>query len=927
MNAHQAFPPQPTSFVGRESEVAAIVKRLADQSCRLLTLIGPGGIGKTRLGIEAAERLASPKTETDPINLFPDGVYLVMLQSVASVASVIPAIASAIGFEFYEARHRQRQLTNHIADKQLLLILDNLEHLLDASDQISKLLSSVPRLKLLVTSREPLNLREEWLFHVDGLPFPNAEDEAFAAYDAVRLFAERARRARHDFSLDDDRLCVVRLCQLVDGMPLAIELAAVWLKRLSCNEIVTEIEGNLDILETVMHGVPDRHRSVRAVFDYSWQLLDPEERDLFMKLSVFQGGFRREAAEQIAGASLQTLSALVDKSMLAAPSSGRYQLHELQRQYGAGQLEKAAGLETAVRNRHCEQFTAMMNRPFRDFWGHRGKETLKEIDADFDNVQSAWNWAVDQGRYRDLLILVEGLLPYWYFRWHQGVEKAFHDGLVALRSAEPGTERDLALGRLLAQQSSVDLWMGNGQNAKERAKESIAILEPLDARYELSHGYGNLARASCWEPHRDPEEAKALTIKAVAMFGETGQYELQGLMCAMLGYLYYDIGQYKESEQWHQEDLKLGRRNGDPLSETRALGNLGRHALILGKYREARQLLLESLKTAKLLENKNWINEALNRLGEVAMAVGELETAERCFQECLVRAQEWGKPYSIANSLVNLAGLFAARREYEQARLLYQESTAHGEESRMLQVDRLWGMGRIAFAEGAYAEAERLHKESLGICEEDGYRRQKAKNEDALGRIALAQRLVFEARPYFRSALRDGVAIGAPPCILESMISIGELAASEGDRQGASALAMLVANHPASSFDCKERAARLLRQTEAELAPEKIETMARRTAPENLPSIAAEWLARLSSADPSTHIANAAKPQALLDPLSERELELIRLVSEGRSNREIAAALTIALGTVKSHLHNIYQKLGAGSRTQAIIRARELDLL
>jgi predicted ATPase len=733
---HHNLPPQPTSFVGRQGEVAAIIELLEDQHCRLLTLVGPGGIGKTRLGIEVAERIVNPTAETEPISLFLDGAYLVSLQSVASVKNIIPTIAGVIGFEFYEAHSQEKQLINHIGDKQLLLILDNLEHLQDAGDPIGELLSGAPRLKLLVTSREPLNLREEWLFHVEGMPFPPSENEAIDAYDATRLFVERARRARHNFSSDDDRACVVRLCQLVDGTPLAIELAASWLKRLSCTEIVTEIQRSLDILETDMRGVPNRHRSMRAVFDHSWQLLNREERDLFMMLSVFRGGFRREAAEQVAGASLNTLSALVDKSMLSVQSSGRYQLHELQRQYGAEQLEMTSNLETAARDRHCEHFTAFMDKPFRDYYGWGSEEQLQKIDADIDNVMAAWNWAVAQGRFGNLHKCIFGLINYWYSRWHNSIGKALNDGLTALQSAEPSRERDLTLGYVLANQSFIDLWRGHLQSAKEQAEASIAILEPLDARRELAAAFGSRASVSRWERGRDPEESKAIILEAAALFEETGQYEFQGANYAMLGGLSRDTGQFRESEQWLRRALELSRKNDDPNGNTWALAGLGRHALETGKYVEAQQLLLESLKIARLLKSTTWINEALHRLGLVAETAGDLETAEGYFRESLANSREWGKPYAIANSLIGLANVMVVRKDYLKATALYHESRRYFEGTPMLQADRLLGLGQIAFGEGEYAEARQLHKESLRICKENGYRLQKAKNDDALGRIA-----------------------------------------------------------------------------------------------------------------------------------------------------------------------------------------------
>ncbi len=925
---HHNLPPQPTSFIGREREVLAIIKLLEDKHCRLLTLVGPGGIGKTRLGIEVAERIVNPTAETEPISLFLDGAYLVSLQSVASVKNIIPTIASAIGFEFYEARNPERQLINHIGDKQLLLILDNLAHLQDAGDPIGELLSGAPRLKLLVTSREPVNLRQEWLFHVEGMPYPTVEEDTIDAYEAIRLFVERARRVRHDFSLVDDRACVVRLCQLVDGMPLAIELAAAWLKSLSCMVIVAEIQRNLDILETDMRGVPSRHRSMRAVFDYSWQLLNQDERDLFMMLSVFQGDFDREAAEQVAGASLSTLSALVDKSMLSVQSNGRYQLHELQRQYGAEQLGKASKLETAARNRHCEYFAAFMDKPFRDYYGWGSEEQLQQIDADIDNVLAAWNWAVAQGRFRDLYRCIDGLYHYaWLRSWQASVEQAYHDGLIALRSAEPGPERDVTLGWALAFQSFIDLWMGRPQKAKVRIEESIGILEPLNARRELASSFGARAWGSRFERGRDPEEAKALFLKAAALYEETSQYEMQGLMYAMLGGLNYDIGQYRESEQWYQKTLELSRRIDDPRNEIQTLTGLGRHALTLGQYDKARQYLLDSLAIARALKISNSIKITLNRLGHVAIAVGDLETAEGYFQESLASAIEMGRPYSIAKYLIDLASVFAARQEYSEATALYHESRHYSKGSAMVQAETLLGRGQIAYGERKYADAQQLHEESQRICKENGYRQQKAKNDDALGRIALAQQLVSAATSHFRASLHESVSLGAPPAILETMISIGELFAHEGDRAGAADLAMLVMNHPASRAESKERASHLLEQLKSERFIEDIQAADRKLAQDDLESAAAHLLDQLTVAGELSASAKIASSQPLLDPLTARELELLRLVAEGKSNREIAFELTLALGTVKSHLHNIFQKLSVSSRTQAIIRARELNLL
>ncbi|MEO8394168.1 MAG: AAA family ATPase [Chloroflexota bacterium] len=281
------LPTSATPFIGRAEELAEIALLLADSTCRLLTLIGPGGIGKTRLALEVARSLT-----------FPNCIYFVSLQPLTSPELVVPAIADALQFQFYSGGEPQQQLLDYLREKSLLLLLDNFEHLLDGVTSLSDMLAAAPFVKLLVTSRERLNLREEWLFEVQGLSFPTSETEAnFETYDAVQLFVQHARRTHSSFILTDRRKpAVARICRLLGGMPLGVELAASWVRSLPCGQIADEIEHSLEILETSVHNMPLRHRNMRAVFTPTWERLSAVEQDVFMKLSVFRGGFTTEAA-------------------------------------------------------------------------------------------------------------------------------------------------------------------------------------------------------------------------------------------------------------------------------------------------------------------------------------------------------------------------------------------------------------------------------------------------------------------------------------------------------------------------------------------------------------------------------------------------------------------------------------------------------
>src|SRR4051794_34428737 len=339
-----------TSFVGRASELEAIDRLLENPDCRLLTLVGPGGAGKTRLALEAAARR---------VDRYQHGVHFVPLASVSSPDFLAPALAESIQFAVDGAHSgfsAQEQLLDYLSERCTLLVLDNFEHLVEGSGLLSELVDRAPHVELLTTSRERLNVQSEWVLDVEGL---GVAENGNGNASAVRLFVERAKQVVPGFAVDDAAE-VLRICRLVDGMPLGIELAASWVSVLSCTEIADEIEGSIDFLATSKRDVPERHRSLRAAIDQSWRLLTDEQRGAFSRLSVFRGSFDRAAAIAVTGADLRLLSELVAKSLLRRPDFGRFELHELLRQYAAEQLTASPGEEAAARERHAGHYAAML---------------------------------------------------------------------------------------------------------------------------------------------------------------------------------------------------------------------------------------------------------------------------------------------------------------------------------------------------------------------------------------------------------------------------------------------------------------------------------------------------------------------------------------------------------------------------------------
>ncbi|MCB0062365.1 MAG: AAA family ATPase, partial [Caldilineaceae bacterium] len=337
------LPAQRTPFIGRSAELADMTRLLLEENdCRLLTVIGPGGMGKTRLAIKTAEQIVGHQL---CYAHFADGVFFVSLENVSDAnglaAAVIAAITAESGLRLQSDGSLQEQMLHVLRDRAMLLVLDNFEHLVMHAELCSHLLTVAPNVKLLITSREAVGLQEAWFYPLGGLAIPDGVSAAHVPqddYDAIRLFVQCARRTRPDFALVTERTAVLAICRLVEGMPLGIELAATWLKVLSCEQIAQEITRGVDFLTARFQNIPARHRSMRAVLDHSWVLLASDEREAIARLAIFRGKFRQEAATAVTGASLFMLVTLVDKALLRVTADGCYQMHELTRQYAMEQL-------------------------------------------------------------------------------------------------------------------------------------------------------------------------------------------------------------------------------------------------------------------------------------------------------------------------------------------------------------------------------------------------------------------------------------------------------------------------------------------------------------------------------------------------------------------------------------------------------------
>ncbi|KPJ73915.1 hypothetical protein AMJ52_02610 [candidate division TA06 bacterium DG_78] len=662
------LPPQLTPFVGRKDEMAEIEKRLEDPSCRLLTLVGPGGIGKTRLAIKVA---------SEKIGTFAHGVYFVPLAPLPSSDLLVSTCADFLGFSFYGQEDPKMQLINYLHEKEILILMDNFEHLLDGTEFLAEILAAAPKIKIIVTSRERLNLKGEWVVEIHGLRFPKSdEDDKVEGYDAVQLFVQSAQRVCPGFVLsENERAFAIRICQLVDGLPLAIELASSWTRVLSCKEIFGEIEHNIDFLATSMRDVPERHRSLRAVFEQSWNFLTGEEKNVFKKMFVFRGGFQREAVEKIAGASLDLLYSLVDKSFLHWNPLGRYEIHGYLRQYAEEKLSEFPKEKEKIRNLHCDYYVQFLCQREKYMKGQKQKEALEEISEEIENVRAAWNRVVDQKKKKDIEKCIESLYCFYDIRsWFKEGEEIFRKLVMRLQ----GEKKDILYGKILARQGCFLYRLGLYKKAKDILQKSFSILHDFRDQREIAFSLNTL------------------------------------------GVINYYLGEYREAKQLHEESLEMRREIDDQLGIANSLNALGNVALKQGLYAEAKKLHHESLKIRREIGDRRRIANSLNNLAIVAYSQGELAEAKKLFRESIAVEKIIDDKWGIAGSLNNLGTIAYCQKEYREAKKLLEESLAIYKE-----IGHQWGIGNtfnslgyVAYAQTEYKAAQGYFDHALGIATE-----------------------------------------------------------------------------------------------------------------------------------------------------------------------------------------------------------------
>ncbi len=672
------FPVQLSPFIGREHELGDLGRLIADSGCRLITLVGTGGIGKTRLALQAAEKHDGE---------FANGSVFISLASIGSIEAVTPAIANGIGFTFTGSTDPKLQLENFLRDKHMLMVIDNVEHLLAKASQqgtftdlLIDILKSAAKLKLLVTSREVLNLQGEYSFDIQGLAVPEIDQiDGLDKFSAVSLFLQRAAQANPRFKLNAENMKgVLRVCQLVEGLPLAIELAAVWVRILSPVEIAHEIEINLDFLNAQMRDLPPRHWSMRAVFDHSWQMLTEEEQRVLRQMSVFQGGFTREAAKAVVNAGLDLLSALVAKSLLRRTTEGRYSLHELVHQYSADRLGKVPEEESEARDRHSAYYTEYVASLESRLKGPGLVLARAAMDADIDNIRVGWRRAVRLGHIAAVRKPIRAFWPFydlrgWYaeavasFAWAseqldatlQSIDDA--DGsIVTLRDYLRGMA-----GWFLLRRGKLD-------EAEKLIQTSLSSLSSFGTSVELTDVL-YYAGASAWMSGDYPR-AKAYFLEELAMTEKIGNEWDIGQASIGMGLLLQTTGDYIEAQRHWQRALDMYRRIGDQRGMAFVLNFSAILKRIIGAHAEAQASLRECLVLNTSVGDRLVDGMAMSQLGLVTQALGHHTEAVEILTQSVALLRELDEFWSLLHALLGLGEATLSIGDYAAARNAYHEA-------------------------------------------------------------------------------------------------------------------------------------------------------------------------------------------------------------------------------------------------------------
>jgi predicted ATPase/class 3 adenylate cyclase/Tfp pilus assembly protein PilF len=763
------LPTQLTAFIGREEEMRRITEPLRD-SARLLTVTGTGGCGKTRLALQGAGEI---------VEAFEHGVWFVPLASVTAPDLFASEIAQTLNLREDPRKSVFDVVCEYLEDKSALLVLDNFEQITQSAPMVGKILQRCPRTKCLVTSREPLRISGEQIYEIEPL----------IRSHSVQLFCDRARLVKPDFGLaDENRDDIFKICERLDGMPLAIELAAARIRALSPSQILTRLERSLKLLTGGARDAQARHQTLRAAIDWSYELLSEEERELFAVLSVFAGGFTLDAAEAVCCDCVDAFGGVIslhEKSLLKREKEGaeeRFYMLQTIREYAAERL-KVSGKEPELLRLHAEFFTDLAESLEPEIRGPQQREILNRLGAEAENLRLAYKTADEAQDEQSVSRLALALHHFWIVR---GLTVEGHAKIERAEQMAKETGDRAALGKLLNAAALVHHHLGEYAEAGRIYNEALGINREAAQRQALAD---SLSGAGWWAANKgDTEEGRRLISEAVSIAEEIGAGSLAARSLCDLGESYYHDGRYAQARAQFEQALERARKIGDKRVESISLQWLSDIAQIEGEIDAAREHTLAALQIDRELGNLRSTAWAIDQLAVLALQTGDFARAEELAQQALEIHREVGNSVGINESLARLGKVAQSRGDYGKAEdLLSQalESDRKLDDQAGIATD-LIELGALLTCEGDYPRARQALTEAEGIQAELDNKSGLASARTRLGLLAHHEGDAGGAEEYLTETLALNRELSAKAQIAESLLGLARVHLAAGNLAQAS---------------------------------------------------------------------------------------------------------------------------------------------
>lgn len=822
------------TFIGREKEVDQVVDALSH--ARLVTVVGMGGIGKTQLALRVMDTL------TNAVFIPLESVFSPELLPTAIIRELNPALS-------------EDQLLDYLSQTDTLLILDNFEHLLDSARFLETILEAT-EVRLLVTSREPLHLKDEAIMDLHGLN----------VMDAVQLFRHKATQVRANFQADDVE--IEAICRYLEGMPLGIELAASWARLLTCKEIYQHLQQGLDLLESNMLNSAERHYSMRGVLAATWDYLTADEQQALSHLALFESDFTQDAAVNVAQTSLNILLSVVDKSLLRVGDDYRMSLHPLLRQFAAERLPQS-------QDRFAEYYAHFLDERKSQ------SEHLEQIALELDNILAAWYWSADHQR-ADLIDLMQPGLSYFYT-----TRGYYHEAVTVFHHAAQNLQPDATLARSL-------YYLGYYQYS---AGQYDTAQHTLERGFSIADAHGDLSTAAQCLNHKaavtfmraDYAASDQAARRALALNGQVGNQLGMIQSYKVLAGIAAHEGRSLEAIDYYEACIVILRRMDHPFGLGTTLTNLATEQMHILRFRAAQRSLEEAITLFESVQSKKGMVQALAELAASKLHLNEsLEEAEAHAQQALTLSQEIS--FKMGEMHLNgVLGHVAFKREdyplaidYFQKRLNLLQIMG---QDHFIADGMIW-RGRAALKNGERAESWSDFAKALQLATE------KNLLQTILDALCSMAWWLNETQPHVALALMS-IALHHPtPTPLIKQVyreSLGDFDDAEHITTWTQARELVITHRNA-----------IHEFVDSSVLDDLIQTI-------------------------DAHF--GVVKDAPLDPLTERELEVLKCLNEGMNNNQIADLLIISIGTVKRHNYSIFSKLGVQNRTQAVLRARELNLI